>query len=142
VIDFGQVFKGIWQVGPGDAEYLLLNPEEFAKVAIANHTLSWSNVDVFITGFDGQKRKVPFEVGADTLYGLSEIDEELAMPVGLLFKKARLAAKLSQSEVAELSGTSRTYITRLENGKQDVEVMTLKKIVEAGLNKHLAISIQ
>ena len=43
--------------------------------------------------------------------------------------------------MAELSGTSRTYITRLENDKQDIEIMTLKKIVEAGLNRHLSISI-
>ena len=43
--------------------------------------------------------------------------------------------------MAERSGTSRTYITRLENDKQDVEMMTLKKIVEAGLNKRLSIAI-
>ena len=43
--------------------------------------------------------------------------------------------------MAERSGTSRTYITRLENDKQDVEMMTLKKIVEAGSNKRLSIAI-
>jgi len=53
-----------------------------------------------------------------------------------------MAAKLSQAEVAELSGTSRTYITKLENDGSDVELMTLKKIVEAGLNKRLKILIQ
>jgi transcriptional regulator with XRE-family HTH domain len=51
-------------------------------------------------------------------------------------------SKLSQEKVAELSGISRTYITKLENGKQDVEVRTLKKIVEAGLDKHLTILIE
>ncbi len=142
IIDFDRVFKKDWKVVKGDPEYALLDPTEFAKVSLANHTLSWDNVDLFITGLDGKKRKVPYEVGADTLYELSEADEKLALPIGALLRNARLAAKLSQNDVAELSGTSRTYITRLESGKQDVEVMTLKKIVEAGLNKHLMISIE
>lgn len=81
-------------------------------------------------------------LGADTLYNLSETDEQLSIPIGSLLKNARLSASLSQNDVALLSGTSRTYITRLENGRQDIEMMTLKKIVEAGLNKHLSISIE
>lgn len=142
IIDFDRVFKKEWKVAKGDPEYALLDPAEFAKVGLANHTLSWENVDLFITGLDGKKKRVPYEVGADTLYELSVADEKLAVPIGSLLRNARLAAKLSQNDVAELSGTSRTYITRLESGKQDVEVMTLKKIVEAGLNKHLMISIE
>jgi predicted transcriptional regulator len=119
----------------------LLEPGELEKVKVVNYTLSWENVEVFITSINKQKEKVAFEVGADTLYHLSEEDEELKMSIGATLKKARLAAKLSQEEVAILSGTSRTYITKLENDKQDVEIMTLKKIVEAGLNRHLKISI-
>lgn len=141
ILDFNEIFKKEWKVSKTDPEHKLLNPNEFAKVQIEGHTLSWNNVDLFITSVDGEKKKVPFEVGADTLYSLSEIDEKLRISIGSLFRKARLAANLSQDEVAKLSGTSRTYITRLENDKQDVEVMTFKKIVEAGLNKHLSISI-
>ncbi len=141
ILDFARIFKKEWKVTKGDHEYKLVNPTEFAKVKIANYTLSWDNADVYITGSDGNKKKVPYEVGADTLYELSEVDEKNDFSIGSLFKKARLAAKLSQDKVAELSGTSRTYITRLENDGSDVEIMTLKKIVEAGLNKHLLISI-
>jgi len=142
IIDFGWVFKQDWKVTKADPEYVLFNPVEFAKVTVANHTLSWDNVPVFITGFDGKKKKVAYEVGADTLYDLSEPDVQLSISLGALLKNARLSANLTQKDVAELSGTSRTYITRLESGKQDIEVMTLKKIVEAGLNKHLMISIE
>ena len=141
VIDFDRVFKKDWKVTKDDPEYLLFNPAEFAKVVVANHTLSWDNAAVFIKGLDGKKKKMPYEVGADTLYELSQPDAKLSMPLGALLKTARLSAKLTQKDVAELSGTSRTYITRLESGKQDIEMMTLKKIVEAGLNKHLTISI-
>ncbi len=48
---------------------------------------------------------------------------------------------LTQEEVAEHISTSRNYITRLENGKHDVEVMILKKILKAVLNKRLIIAI-
>ncbi len=141
VLDFNRIFKSDWKVTKVDPEYKLFNPIEFAKVKIANHTLSWDNADLFMTGFDGKKKKVPYEVGADTLYDLSEVDEKLTISIGSLFRKARVAANLSQEKVAELSGTSRTYITKLENDGGDVEIMTLKKIVEAGLNRHLSISI-
>jgi len=142
ILDFNKIFKSDWKVTKSDPEYKLMNPAEFEKVKIVNHTLSWDNADLFITGFDGKKKKVPYEVGADTLYDLSEVDEKLNISIGSLFRKARLAARLTQEQVAELAGTSRTYITKLENDGGDVEIMTLKKIVEAGLNKHLTISIK
>lgn len=82
------------------------------------------------------------DFGGDTLYELSEPDEAMTFSIGDIFKKARLAAKLTQDQVAKLAGTSRTYITKIENGTQDIELMTLKKLVEAGLNKELRISIR
>lgn len=142
ILDFNDILKNDWKVTKADPEYKLLTPSEFAKVKIVNNTLSWNNVDLFMTGTNGKKVKVPFEIGADTLFGLSKADEKLSLSIGSLFRSARLAAKLSQEKVAELSGTSRTYITKLENDGSDVEIMTLKKIVEAGLNKHLSISIE
>ena len=142
ILDFDRIIRKEWNTTKSEAEYRLTEPGEFAKVKLLNHTLSWSNVDLFITGLNGKKQKVPFEVGADVLYDLSEIDEKMTISIGSLFKAARIAAKLSQEKVAQLAGTSRTYITKLENDKQDVEIMTLKKIVEAGLNRHLSIVIK
>lgn len=141
ILDFDRIFKKEWKVKKTDPEYKLLNPKEFAKVQVLGHTLCWENVYQVMTGFDGKKMKVSFDVGADTLYDLSEVDEKLTVSIGAILRKARLDLNLSQEQVADLSGTSRTYITRLESDKQDVEIMTLKKIVEAGLNMHLNISI-
>ena len=141
ILDFRKILNDIWKVKKKDFEFKLFDPKEFAKMKVENYTLSWENVDVFITGIDNKKMKVPYQVGADTLFELSEIDSSLNISIGELFKKARLKANKSQEQVAELAGTSRTYITRLENNKQDVEIMTLKKLIEAGLNKHLRISI-
>ena len=142
VLDFDKILNKVWKVKKSDPEYVLLNPKEFAKVKIEGYTLSWDNVDVYVTWFDKKKVKVPFEVGADVLYELSEVDDALTLSIGTLVKKARIAAKLSQETVAALSGTSRTYITKLESNKGDIELMTLKKIVEAGLGKSLNISIK
>ena len=141
ILDFERIFKQDWGVTKKDFEYKLTDPNEFSKVKLVNHTLSWDNVEIPITTLDGKKKKVPFEVGADTLYDLSKADETFNIPVGSLFRQARLAANLSQDQVAQLSGTSRTYITKLENQGVDMEIMTLKKLVEAGLNKRLKISI-
>jgi len=142
ILDFNRIFKKDWKITKTDPEYVLLNPSEFVKVKLDHHTLSWNNVDLFITGANNKKIKVPFDVGADTLYELSEQDDKLYFSVGNLIRKARMSAKLSQEKVATLSGTSRTYITKLENDNDvDIQLMTLKKIVEAGLNKHLRISI-
>lgn len=41
-----------------------------------------------------------------------------------------------------MSGTSRTYISRIENDRFDVELGTLRKIIETRLGKNLEISIK
>jgi len=44
--------------------------------------------------------------------------------------------------LAEKSRTPRFYISRLENNKTDIELSTFRKIVEAGLGKHLKLVIE
>ena len=142
VLDFNQIFRKEWKIKKSDPEFKLLDPNEFGKVSLSHHTLCWSNVQIPITGLKGGQHKVPYTLGADTLYDLSEVDETLHISIGSIFKKARLEANLSQEQVALLAGTSRTYITKLESDRSDIELMTLKKLVEAGLNRSLEISIK
>lgn len=59
-----------------------------------------------------------------------------------MIKQARKDAGLTQEELAQKSGTSKHYISRLENNKADIELLTLKKIIEAGLGKRLQIAIK
>jgi predicted transcriptional regulator len=59
-----------------------------------------------------------------------------------MIKTARLSAGLTQDELAQRSGTTRFYISRIENGKTDFEISTLRKIVEAGLGKKLKLLIE
>jgi len=142
ILDFKKILQDEWQVEPSEPEYILLEPKEFKKVKLENNTLSWGNVIMHMTGEDGNVVDTAFEVGADVLYKLSIPDDKRSHSIGELFRKWRTEAKLTQDEVAVKSGTSRTYITKLENGMQDIELDTLYKIVEGGLNKRLKLTVE
>lgn len=87
--------------------------------------------------------KVPYQIGADVLLKHSRPEKsELALKIGRLIKESRMSLGLTQQELALMSGTSRTYISRIENDKSDVELSTLRKIIETGLGKNLEISIK
>ena len=53
--------------------------------------------------------------------------------IGRRIKIARNELGLTQEQLAEKSGTSKHYISRIENEKSGIELMTLKKIVESKL---------
>ena len=62
-----------------------------------------------------------------------------SIPVGIMLKQAREKAGLSQTDVAINAGTTRNYISRIENGKSDIQLETLHKIVELGLGKEMRL---
>jgi transcriptional regulator with XRE-family HTH domain len=49
---------------------------------------------------------------------------------------------MTQQDLAIKSGTTRTYISRIENDRSDLELATLRKIIETGLGKRLEILIK
>lgn len=55
-------------------------------------------------------------------------------------KEERLRAGLTQEQLAERIGTKKTYISRLENGKSDVQLSTLFRIFE-GLGRRVSLTI-
>jgi HTH-type transcriptional regulator/antitoxin HipB len=57
-------------------------------------------------------------------------------------KAARKEAKLTQQELAEKIGTKKSYISRIENGKSDIQLSTLYKIFEQGLGKRVQLEIK
>jgi len=52
-----------------------------------------------------------------------------------MLKDARKEAKMTQEQLAEKVGTKKSYISRLENGKCDIQLSTLYRIFEFGLGK-------
>ena len=55
-------------------------------------------------------------------------------------KEERLKAGLTQQQLAERIGTKKTYISRLENGKADIQLSTLYRIFE-GLGRRVSLTI-
>lgn len=55
-------------------------------------------------------------------------------------KEERHKAGLTQQQLAERIGTKKTYISRLENGKADVQLNTLYRIFE-GLGRKVSLTI-
>jgi len=61
--------------------------------------------------------------------------------IGALLHEARLAKGMTQEELAEKAGTTKSYISKIENDIKEVRLSTLQKIVEQGLNGHIKLSI-
>jgi DNA-binding XRE family transcriptional regulator len=58
-----------------------------------------------------------------------------------MLKEARKEANLTQEQLAEKVGTKKSYISRLENGKCDIQLSTLYRIFETGLGKKINLLI-
>lgn len=70
MIDFKKVLKKVG-INDDSPAHILYNPDNFAEVVLEENTLSWHNVIQYITLRNGEKMRVPFEIGADVLYNLS-----------------------------------------------------------------------
>ena len=58
-----------------------------------------------------------------------------------MLREARKEAKMTQEQLAKKIGTKKSYISRLENGKCDIQLSTLYKIFEFGLGKRINLLI-
>ena len=57
-----------------------------------------------------------------------------------MLKDARKEAKITQEQLAEKTGTKKSYISRIENGKGNIQLSTLIRIFEIGLNKKIGLT--
>jgi HTH-type transcriptional regulator/antitoxin HipB len=67
--------------------------------------------------------------------------DSLAFRLGVMLKEARQEAHLTQEQLAEKTGTKKSYISRIERGLSDIQISTYHKLIEIGLGKNLNISI-
>lgn len=142
IIDFRKLLGDIG-IDKNSPAFILYNQTEFEKVELVGNTLSWSNVEQYITMRNLEKQNVPFEIGADILLKYSHPEKmDLMIKIGRLVREARIKAGMTQQELALISGTSRTYISRIENDRSDIELATLSKIIETGLGRRLEITVK
>ena len=62
--------------------------------------------------------------------------------IGALIHNARIEKGMTQEQLAEKIGTTKSYISKIENNVKEVRISTLQKIVELGLGGHLELSIK
>ena len=67
--------------------------------------------------------------------------DSLAFRLGVMLKEARKEANITQEELAERTGTKKSYISRIERGQSDIQISTYYKLIDIGLGRNLNISI-
>jgi HTH-type transcriptional regulator / antitoxin HipB len=92
-----------------------------------------TSLDQFIDqniGENGTEKREIFENEYDTF------------KLGVLIQQAREKKGLTQEKLAELAGTNKSYISKLERNLKDIRFSTLQRIINEGLGGHLDISIR
>jgi transcriptional regulator with XRE-family HTH domain len=56
---------------------------------------------------------------------------DIRMKVGQRIKELRLLKKISQETLSNIAEIDRTYMTSVENGKRNISVVNLEKIIKA-----------
>ena len=87
-----------------------------------------------------------FKEGNYGIRGTKERDElesgYESFKIGELIHNARIEKGMTQEELAEKVGTTKSYISKIENNVKEARLSTLQKIVELGFGGHLELSIK
>ena len=96
-----------------------------------NALMNCSNLDELLNAEFG-------EIGTPSR---EEFEKEAeAFCLAQILKEERIRAGLTQEQLAVKIGTKKTYISRLENGKADIQLGTLFRIFE-GLGRRVSLTI-
>jgi DNA-binding XRE family transcriptional regulator len=80
-------------------------------------------------GKRGAKKREKFEQGFETF------------KLGVMLQELRKEKGMTQVELAEKCGTTKNYISRIENDASDIRLSTLIRIVQDGLGGYLRLSV-
>ena len=64
-----------------------------------------------------------------------------AFAIGEIIREARKEAKMTQEQLAARTGTKKSFISRIENGRSDIQLSTLYRLLEIGLGKRVNLTI-
>ena len=85
----------------------------------------------------------------DTQYGKrgnpmrEEFEEGFeSFKIGVMLQELRKEQGMTQEQLAAKCGTTKTYISRIENDASDIRLTTLMRIVRQGFGKHLKMSVE
>lgn len=81
-------------------------------------------------GKRGTKEREMFEEGFE------------AFKLGVMIQELRKQNGLTQSQLAEKCGTTKNYISRIENNASDIRLSTLMRIISDGFGGHLKMNVE
>jgi HTH-type transcriptional regulator / antitoxin HipB len=99
------------------------------------------------------KRKIknsltPFSEHLDKQYGKRGTQKREAyergfevFKLGVFIQEMREKQNLTQEELAQKCGTTKSYISRIENNASDIRLSTLMRIVKDGLGGQLHLTV-
>jgi HTH-type transcriptional regulator / antitoxin HipB len=64
-----------------------------------------------------------------------------AFKLGVILQEMRKSQKMTQEQLAKKCGTTKTYISRIENDASDIRLSTLMRIIQEGLGGHLRLTV-
>ncbi len=64
-----------------------------------------------------------------------------AFRLGVMLQELRKESGLTQEQLAEKCGTTKNYISRIENNASDIRLSTLMRIIQEGFGGHLKLSV-
>jgi DNA-binding XRE family transcriptional regulator len=65
-----------------------------------------------------------------------------AFKLGVLIQQARFTRGMTQAQLAEKVGTTKSCISKIENNTKEVRISTLQKIIQLGFGGRLELSIK
>jgi len=80
-------------------------------------------------GKRGSSEREKFEEGFETF------------KLGVMIQELRKEQGMTQEQLAAKCGTTKTYISRIENNASDIRLSTLMRIIWEGFGKHLRLSV-
>ena len=96
---------------------------------------------------DKTNKLVSWDNHIDEKYGKTgtptrdKYEEEFeAFKIGILIQEARKRKNLTQEELALKVGTTKNYISRIENNASDIRLSTLMRIIREGLDGHVSLN--
>ncbi len=93
-----------------------------------------------MTSFDDHLDEQYGKIGTETREKFEEEFETFR--IGVLIQEARKKQQLTQQELAEKVGTTKNYISRIENNASDIRLSTLMRIIREGLGGSLKLSVE
>lgn len=81
-------------------------------------------------GKRGSKKREELEAGYDSF------------KIGALIQDTRLEMGMTQEQLAEKVGTTKSYISKIENNIKEARISTLQRIIELGFGGKLELNVK